>query len=229
VTIVRALDVNVAAVTADSLIANLNFKALAGSGTSNITISNASSSYDGNLTTLTPTNATITFVTPPPPSVTFSNVSASTIVSTDLAITAGQPNANLNSASYVVTVVPIDNSGSGIKQVDLQLDAGTKQTLTTGFSYAVNMSALTCGSHTLTATVTDNQTTPKTGTSTVTFKTARGVDINASCIVDLSDYNAVRSNFGVTSTALTDQRIDVNRNGSVDLSDYSAVRTKFGT
>lgn len=229
ITLVRALDVSVAPVTADSLIANLNFKALAGSGSSTITLSNASSSYDGALTTLTTVGSTVNFTTPPPPAVTFSNVSSSTIVSTDLNISAGQPNANLNSSSYTVAVVPVDNSGTGIKSVALQLDGGTAQTQTTGFNFSVNMTGLTCGSHTLSATVTDNQSTPKTGTNTVTFTAARGVDINHNCTVDLSDYNAVRSNFGVTATALTDQRIDVNRNGGVDLSDYSAVRTKYGT
>jgi hypothetical protein len=229
ITIIRALDVNAAAVTADSLVANLNFKALAGSGSSSITLSNASSSFDGNLTTLTTVPGTVNFTTPPPPAVTFSNMSSSSVVSTDLSIAAGQPNANLNNTTYVVTVVPVDNSGTGVKQVALQLDGGTAQTQTTGFSFNVNMSALSCGSHTLTATVTDNQSTPKTGTSTVTFKAARGVDVNFNCSVDLSDYNAVRSNFGVAATGLADQRIDVNRNGTVDLSDYSAVRTRFGT
>jgi hypothetical protein len=229
ITLVRALDVNVPAVTADSLIANLNFKALAGSGSSSITLSNASSSYDGALTTLTTVGGTLNFTTPPPPAVTISNVSSTTIVSTDLSIAAGQPNAGLNSATYSVTTVPVDNSGAGIASVDVQLDGGTKQTLTSGFVFSVNMTALTCGAHTLTATVTDKQSPAKTGTSTVTFTAARAVDINHTCIVDLSDYNAVRSNYGVAATALTDQRIDVNRNGVVDLSDYSAVRTRYNT
>jgi hypothetical protein len=163
------------------------------------------------------------------PTVSVTNVSASTIVSTDLSITAGQPNANLNSTTYTVSTLPVDNSGTGIKQVTLQIDSGTVQTLTTGFNFAVNMSSLSCGAHTLKVVVTDNQTTPKTGTSSMTFTAARGVDVNANCTVDLSDYNAVRSNFGAAASGLSNVRIDVNRNGTVDLSDYSAVRSKFGT
>jgi len=115
--------------------------------------------------------------------------------------------------------------------VALQLDGGTALTDTTSpYDFSVNMTGLTCGSHTLTATVTDNQSTPKTGTTTVTFKAARSADVDASCgTIDLSDYNSVRSNFGVSATQLTNPRIDINRNGTVDLSDYSAVRTRYGT
>jgi hypothetical protein len=164
------------------------------------------------------------------PTVSISNVTASTIVSTDLTITAGQPNANLSSGKYVVAVLPVDNSGTGIS-VTLKLDGGAAIAAPSGggYNYEVNMSTLSCGSHTLTATVTDNQTTPKTNTVTVTFKATRGVDVNGNCSVDLADYNAVRSNFGAAASGLSDPRIDVNRNGTVDLSDYSAVRSKFGT
>jgi hypothetical protein len=63
----------------------------------------------------------------------------------------------------------------------------------------------------------------------VTFTASRGSDVNHNCSVDLSDYNAVRSNFGAAAGSLSDPRIDVNRNGVVDLSDYSSVRSKFGT
>lgn len=231
ITIIRGLNVGDTPVTANALVANLNFKALVGTGTSSLTISNQSISYDGNLTTPTVTGSTVTFVTPPPPSATFSNVSASTIVSTDLSIASGQTNSQLNSSTYTVSLVPTDNSGTGIKQVALQLDGGTALTDTTSpYDFSVNMTGLTCGSHTLTATVTDNQSTPKTGTTTVTFKAARSADVDASCgTIDLSDYNSVRSNFGVSATQLTNPRIDINRNGTVDLSDYSAVRTRYGT
>lgn len=50
-------------------------------------------------------------------------------------------------------------------------------------------------------------------------------DTNRDGVVDLTDLNAVRNNFG---TQATGQASDVNRDGIVGLEDLNAVRNRFG-
>jgi|GEM_PF-2512784 len=167
------------------------------------------------------------------PTVTSVSLANNAVVSTDLANLTGG-GAPYNSNAYSVSVVAADNTGgSGLKQVSVQLNNGTPQILTTGFTFAINMSALAMNGPTCTTTTpytlkviaTDNANNNST-TTTVNFYATKAADMNDDCHSDFHDLSTLSGKYGQTGSSLG--RADTNHDNIVDFHDLSALAGQYG-
>jgi len=155
-----------------------------------------------------------------PPTISITSPSASSILSKDL------NNAHFNSTAYSVTVNASD--ASGIKQVAFKLDGSTVSTKTTSpFTYTLNLTSLSCGTHTLQAQATDNSTNQNVASSsTVSFTTTYAADIDGNCSVDITDLSRLATKYNQSSGI---GRADINQDGTVNITDVSLLAASYGT
>lgn len=190
------------------------------------TLSNAphvikATAYDAANNSSTDTiNVTVNNATPPsdttPPSVNFSGLP--TVLNRD---SVGSP---YNSTSYNISATASD--ASGIKNVVFKVDGTTKSTDTTSpYGFVINLSLLTCGTHSFSAIATDNSTNQNTNSVNTSAYVTYGADINSDCKVDFFDISSLSSKYGKTSSL---GRSDINGDGKVDFFDISALSSKYG-
>jgi hypothetical protein len=192
-------------------------------------LSNASHSitakaYDtaNNSATSSAVSVTVNNPVTPPPDTTPPTVS----------VTAPTAGATV-SGSVSVTATAAD--ASGITSVAFYVDGTLKNTDTVApYSYSLDTTVLSNGTHTFKAVATDSSSNHNTATSTTVTATVNNVtylleDINQNGHVDLPDFSILASNFGKTRAASSNPRADINGNGIVDLPDFSLLASKFGT
>lgn len=123
---------------------------------------------------------------------------------------------------------------SGIKQIQFYVDGVLKNTATAApYSYALNTTSLTNGSHSFYAVATDasanaNSMTSATVNALVSNASYIAEDINQDGHVNLLDFSLLSANFNKTGIAITTPRADINKDGSVNLLDFSLLSSKFG-
>ena len=201
-----------AGVSTDSLIANVVFTAVAGSGTSTLQIA-GNATKGGAYTNPSVTNSTITFRTPD----TTAPVTA---------ITAPVANAAL-SMTQAVTATASD--ATGITKVEFWMDGQLLNTDTTApYSYSLDTTKYTSAAHSLQTKAYD--AAGNVGTSTALSVTIKNFpeDINQDGVVSLLDFSILVSKFGQTGTPTVLGRSDINVDGVVNLQDFSLLVSKFG-
>jgi hypothetical protein len=184
--------------------------------------------YDaaGNATTSAAVSVTVTAVTPndtTPPTISITAPPSGATLSNDL------NNTHFNSAAYAIVAVASD--ASGIKQVAFKVDGvavGTPDAATP-YSTTLDLTKLSCGSHTITATATDNSTNANTATATTTFTSTLSADITSSpdCHVTYLDLSALAGQYNKTG-APGFTRADINQDGIVNYLDLSGLASKYG-
>jgi len=156
-----------------------------------------------------------------PPTVSITAPPSGAILSDDL------NNANFNSAAYGLVATASD--ASGIKQVVFKIDGTAIGTADTAAPYTatLDLTKLTCGTHTVTATATDNATTPNSATASATFTATYSADITATpdCHVTYLDLSALAAKYNQSSGV---GRADINKDGTVNYLDLSALAAKYG-
>ena len=197
------------------------------SATSNGTHSLTAKAYDaaGNVTTSTAVSITVSNsggADTTPPTVSVSSPTAGQILSNDL------NNTHFNSTAYSVTATAAD--ASGIKQVSFKVDGtavGTPDTASP-YTYTLNLSTLSCGTHTISAVATDNSTNQNTATSTsISFTSTLAEDATTTpdCHVNFLDLSVLASKYGQSTNV---GRADINLDGTVNFLDLSALASKYG-
>lgn len=152
------------------------------------------------------------------PSISIANLTSGAILNTD---STGSP---YTSSSYTVTANASD--ASGIKNVVFKVDGATAATDTSSpYSFAIDLTKLSCGSHTITATATDNSANQNTNTASVSFKATYAEDIDDDCHVDYLDLSALASKYNTTGSGLG--RADINGDKSVNYLDLSALSSQY--
>ncbi|MCA9324742.1 hypothetical protein KDA23_01585 [Candidatus Saccharibacteria bacterium] len=198
-------------VSADSLVAKVTFKALAGSGSSTVTMS-GNASKNGVYTNPTYGNSSFSFATP---DTTAPNVSISS------------PSAGSKLyLTQTVTIAATDNVG--VTKVELFVDGVLKGTDTSSpYAIALNSSQLANGNHSLVAKAYDAAGNVGTSSTVTVSVTNLAEDINQDGAVDLLDFSLLASKFGQSGSGLG--RADINGDGAVDLLDFSRLASKFGS
>ncbi|HTE21742.1 MAG TPA: Ig-like domain-containing protein [Candidatus Limnocylindria bacterium] len=197
-------------VSSDALVANVTFRALAGSGSA--TIQTAGNVTKGGAYTNPATaNTTVTFSAPDTvvPSVSITSPANNTSASANLTVTA-------NAADAV-----------GVTRVELYVDGQLKGTDTSSpYSFIIDTKTLTSAAHTFQARAYD--AAGNVGTSATVNVTVKNwaEDINQDGKVDLLDFSLLATRYGQTGTTLG--RSDINGDGKVDLRDFSLLASKYG-
>lgn len=199
-------------VSTDALVVKVTFKALAGSGSSNITITGNATKL-GVYTNPTTTAAAVTFATP--------DTTAPTT-----AVTAPAAGANiLNTAT--ITSTATDNVG--VTKVELYINGQLKGTDTSSpYSFSIDTKTLANGSTTLQTKAYDAAGNIGTSTAVTVNVKNWAEDINQDGLVNIQDFSLLASNFGKTGAAITTARADINGDGTVNLLDFSMLAAKFG-
>ncbi len=136
------------------------------------------------------------------------------------------------SGAYTVTATASDTSG--VKQVQFFVDNVLKATDTSApFTYSLDSTTLSNGTHAFKAVATDNSTNANVATSavvtaTVNNATFRAEDINKDGAVNLIDFSFLSGSFGKSGAAITTPRADINGDGTVNLLDFSLLSGQFG-
>jgi hypothetical protein len=156
-----------------------------------------------------------------PPVVAITAPLAAAVLSNDLS------NTHFNSSAYVASATA--TSANNIKQVVFKLDGTTVATDTAApYNATLNLTTLSCGPHTLTATATDSSTSALSTTSpTITFDTTYAEDINNDCHVTYLDLSALAAKYNQTGTLTTLGRADINQDGTVNYLDLSALAAQY--
>lgn len=197
-------------VSADALVANIVFTAVAGSGTSTLQIT-GNATKGGAYTNPAVTNSTITFRTPD-------------TIAPVTAITAPAATAAL-SMTQNVTATATD--AVGVTKVEFWMDGQLLSSDTTApYSYSLDTTKYATGAHTLQTKAYD--AAGNVGNSAVVNVTIKNFpeDINQDGTVNLLDFSLLVSKFGQTGTGIG--RSDINQDGIVNLQDFSLLVSKFG-
>ena len=184
--------------------------------------------YDaaGNVTTSAAVSLTVAAAPPvdtTPPTVAVTAPTAAEILSNDLS------NAHFNSSAYLLTATAAD--ASGIKSVVFKVDGtavGTPAT-TSPYTASLDLTKLSCGAHTVTATATDNSANANSATSaTVSFNVTYAEDVNATpdCHINYLDLSVIASKYNQTTNL---GRADINQDGIVNYLDLSALASKYNS
>jgi len=131
-----------------------------------------------------------------------------------------------NSKAYAVTAAASD--ASGVKQVVFKVDGTVKATdITAPYTYSLDLSTLSCGTHTISAVATDNSVNQNTATATATVKVTLAADIAGTldCKVGLADFSVFGANYG--KTAAVAGRADINGDGVVGIADWSIFGASY--
>ena len=166
---------------------------------------------------------------------TVNNVSCSTDT-TAPTVSISHPTAAevMSGTAYAVTASATD-AVCGVKQVTFYVDNVAKTADTTSpFTYTLDTTTLTNGSHTFKAVAIDNATTPNSATSAVVTATVTNTvydvaDINKDGKVDILDIALLAgTQFPRTGTSTALGRADMNADGTVDFRDIAILAgTKF--
>jgi hypothetical protein len=197
------------------------------SGATNGTHSLTAKAYDaaGNITTSTAVSITVSNTggaDTTAPTATVTSPTASAVLSNDL------NNVHFNSSAFTANATAAD--ASGIKQVAFKVDGvavGTPDTAAP-YTYTLNLTSLSCGTHTITAVATDNSTNQNVGNSTaLSFTSTFAEDIAGTpdCHVTFLDLSALASKYNQSSNV---GRADINQDGTVNFLDLSALASKYG-
>jgi hypothetical protein len=121
-----------------------------------------------------------------------------------------------------------------VSKVEFYVDGVLKSTDTTAsYTYSLDPTTLTSGSHALTAKAYDTSNNAATS-ATITVTTSGGsailaADINQDGHVNFLDLSALASNYGKSGSAITIARADINGDGTVNFLDLSALASKYGS
>lgn len=177
-------------------------------------------SYDAanNSTTSAAVSVTVNNPVTPPPDTTAPSVSVSS------------PTAGTTiTGSATVAATATDNVG--VSKVEFYADGVLKNTDTTApYSYSLDTTTLTNGTHSLTAKAYDaanNSATSAAVSVSVSNAVILPEDINMDGHVDLLDFSLLSSKFGQSGAGVG--RSDIDGNSTVDLLDFSRLANKFGT
>lgn len=197
-------------VSTDARVAQVTFKALAGSGTSVIqTTGNATKA--GVYINPTTANSTITLNTP--------DTSAPSV-----SITSPTNGASVF-MTQTVNVTATDNVG--VTKVELYVDGQLKGTDTAApYTFSLDTKTLSNASHTIQAKAYDAAGNVGTSTNVSVMVKNWAEDINQDGKVDLLDFSLLATKYGQTGTSLG--RADINGDSKVDLLDFSLLASKFG-
>jgi hypothetical protein len=163
--------------------------------------------------------------------ITVNNAPAPDTTAPTVSMTAPASGATI-SGTYSLTANASD--ASGIKQVDFYVDNVFKGSDTTApFSFSLNTSTLTNGTHAFRATAIDNSANQNTANSasvnaTVSNATIRAEDINQDGLVNLLDFSILSNNFGKSGGAITNARADITGDGICNLLDFSRLANQYG-
>ena len=141
-------------------------------------------------------------------------------------ITAPGSGNILASKSYGVAATVTD--AGGIKQVVFTVDGVTKATVVTApFTYALDTTALSSGTHTIGVQATDNSSNHNVSTvKTVTVKITPLADVTRDCKINFTDISSIIPKLGQTGGSFG--AIDVNGDGKINFTDISSIIPKLG-
>jgi hypothetical protein len=197
-------------VSADALIAKVTFKALAGSGSTAITVA-GNATKTGVYTNPSVTGTTVNFSTPDttPPAVSITSPANNATIFNTQAINATATDA------------------VGVTKVELYIDGQLKGTDTSSpYSFSIDTKTLSNATHTIQTKAYDSAgNIGNSATITVTVKNW-AEDINQDGVVNLLDFSLLATKFGQSGASLG--RADINGDSTVNLLDFSLLATKFG-
>lgn len=165
--------------------------------------------------------------------VTVNNTPTADTTPPTVSITAPAAGATISGTSYTVSANASD--ATGVAKVEFYVDGTLKSTDTSApYSFSLDTSTLSNGTHSFTAKATDSSTNANAATSsavsaTVSNSTYLPEDINQDTHVNLLDFSILASNFGKSNGAITNSRADINGDLTVNLLDFSRLASKFGT
>jgi hypothetical protein len=148
-----------------------------------------------------------------------------------VSITSPANNATL---STTTTVTASATDDVAVSKVEFYVDGVLKATDTSAsYTYSLNPTTFTNGSHALTAKAYDTSNNVATS-ATVTVTTSGGsailaADVNQDGAVNFLDLSALASNYGKSGGAITIARTDINGDGTVNFLDLSALASKYGS
>lgn len=196
-------------VSTDSFIGRATFKALKGSGSSQINISGNATTF-GVYTNPTINGTVVNLETP--------DTTAPTVTITSP--TAGEAIFSTKTLSANAT----DNVA--VTKVEFWIDGQLIATDNSSpYSYTIDSTTLANGSHTL--QVKGFDAAGNVGTTSRSFSANnRNEDINIDGVVNILDFSILASKFGQSGSNLG--RADINRDGSVNILDFSRLAQEFG-
>ncbi len=197
-------------VATDSLVANVTFTAIAGSGTTTLQVA-GNATKAGAYTNPVVTNSTITLQTPD-----------TTAPAT--AITAPAVGSSLFGS---VTVSATASDAVGVTKVEFYIDNQLIATDTTSpYGFTLDTTKYSSAVHNLQTKAYDAAgNVGSSNTAQITIKNW-AEDINQDGAVNLLDFSILAGKFGQTGTALG--RADINGDQIVNLQDFSLLASKFG-
>jgi hypothetical protein len=188
----------------------MTFKAVAGSGSTSLTIS-GNATHSGAYTNPTTTAGTINFSTP-------DTTAPTTAVSSPAA------------GSNILTTTTIGATASdnvGVTKVELYIDGVLKATDTASpYNFSLNTLPYANGLHSFQTKAYD--AAGNVGSSAVVSLNVKNwpEDVNQDGVVDLLDFSLLSVKYGQSGTNLG--RADINGDGTVDLLDFSLMSVKYG-
>jgi hypothetical protein len=199
-------------ISADGLVVAITFKALAGSGSTSLTLT-GNATKAGAYTNPALTSGTVSFSTPDTtPPVT--------------AITSPTNNAGVVNT---ITVTSTATDAVGVTKVELYVDGILKGTDSSSpYSFSVNTQQLTSSTHNFQTKAYD--AAGNVGSSSIVVVNVKnyGEDINQDGTVNLLDFSILSTNFGLSGAAIKNTRADINQDGTVNLLDFSLLAIRFG-
>lgn len=147
-----------------------------------------------------------------------------------VSVSAPASGATVSGKTVAVTATASDNVG--VAGVQFKLDGANLGSEDTSSPYSItwDTTAVSNGSHTLTAVARDAAGNTKTATNitvTVSNTAYKSADINQDGLVDIRDFGLLVTKFGQSGSGLG--RADINGDSLVDIRDFGILASQFGT
>jgi hypothetical protein len=197
-------------VSTDSLVMTMTFTAVAGSGSTQLTVT-GNATHGGAYTNPTTTPGTVNFSTP--------DTTAPTT-----AISSPAAGSNIFTTA---TIASTATDNVGVTKVELYVDGVLKASDSSSpYSFSVNTTAMANGTHSFQTKAYD--AAGNVGSSTIIALTVKNwpEDINQDGNVDLLDFSTLASKYGQSGSGVG--RADINGDGTVNLLDFSLLAAKYG-